>query len=229
MKRLITLAIMVAFILGGFGVAQAIEFKAKGDWQIGVMGVSNPGFDEDEDARGAAITGLHKRVEAVVPQIRADRQRVAMPGTGASQVGGGVGFCRRADVVPLGIEHHQQAGVDRVVDHLGEGDRACRAELFEERGLRLDDRHQVGDRIDDPFAEPPVAFRDRRVVGAGRWGQADRKLLCTWVEPDADGRIALANRLAKSICPRLGRGRLGRRYSGLIRHRMSTERGGGQI
>ena len=49
MKRLITLAIMVAFILGGFGVAQAIEFKAKGDWQIGVMGVSNPGFDEDED------------------------------------------------------------------------------------------------------------------------------------------------------------------------------------
>ena len=47
MKRLITLAIMVAFILGGFGVAQAIEFKAKGDWQIGVMGVSNPNFDSD--------------------------------------------------------------------------------------------------------------------------------------------------------------------------------------
>jgi len=48
MKRLVTLAIMVAFILGGFGVAQAIEFKAKGDWQIGVMGVSSPTFDSDD-------------------------------------------------------------------------------------------------------------------------------------------------------------------------------------
>ena len=48
MKRLVTLAIMVAFILGGFGVAQAVEFKAKGDWQIGVMGVSNPTFDSDD-------------------------------------------------------------------------------------------------------------------------------------------------------------------------------------
>jgi len=49
MKRLITLAIMVAFILGTVGMAKAIEFQAKGDWQIGINAVSNPTFDSDDD------------------------------------------------------------------------------------------------------------------------------------------------------------------------------------
>ncbi|WP_291320100.1 outer membrane homotrimeric porin [Desulfonatronospira sp.] len=48
MKRLVTLAIMVAFILGTVGMAKAIEFKASGDWQIGINAVKNPNFDSDE-------------------------------------------------------------------------------------------------------------------------------------------------------------------------------------
>ena len=55
MKRLITVAIMVTFILGTVGVAMAVhqpaEFKtgARGDWQISVNAVKNPTFDDDSD------------------------------------------------------------------------------------------------------------------------------------------------------------------------------------
>ena len=55
MKRLITVAIMVTFILGTVGVAMAAhqpaEFKtgARGDWQISVNAVKNPTFDDDAD------------------------------------------------------------------------------------------------------------------------------------------------------------------------------------
>lgn len=47
MKRLITLAIMVAFILGTVGMAQAIQLNAKGDWQVSGNYVKNPNFDSD--------------------------------------------------------------------------------------------------------------------------------------------------------------------------------------
>jgi hypothetical protein len=53
MKRLITLAIMVAFILGTIGMAQARHAPAdflvgaKGDWQMSGNYVKNPTFDKD--------------------------------------------------------------------------------------------------------------------------------------------------------------------------------------
>jgi hypothetical protein len=56
MKRLITLAIMVAFILGTIGMAQARHAPAdflvgaKGDWQMSGNYVKNPTFDSDAKA-----------------------------------------------------------------------------------------------------------------------------------------------------------------------------------
>jgi hypothetical protein len=53
MKRLITLAIMLAFILGTIGMAQARHAPAdflvgaKGDWQMSGNYVKNPTFDKD--------------------------------------------------------------------------------------------------------------------------------------------------------------------------------------
>ncbi|WP_045216363.1 outer membrane homotrimeric porin [Desulfonatronovibrio magnus] len=47
MKRLVVIAIMAAFLLGTVGAAQAIQFQAKGDWQMSANYVKNPGFDSD--------------------------------------------------------------------------------------------------------------------------------------------------------------------------------------
>lgn len=47
MKRLITLAIMVAFILGTAGMAKAVQIQATGDWQMSGNYVKNPTFNKD--------------------------------------------------------------------------------------------------------------------------------------------------------------------------------------
>lgn len=48
MKRLVIVAIMAAFLLGTVGAAQAIELKAKGDWQMSANYVKNPEFNKDD-------------------------------------------------------------------------------------------------------------------------------------------------------------------------------------
>lgn len=47
MKRLVVVAIMVAFLLGTVGAAQAIQFQAKGDFQVSANYVKNPNFSKD--------------------------------------------------------------------------------------------------------------------------------------------------------------------------------------
>ncbi|MFW5730424.1 MAG: outer membrane homotrimeric porin, partial [Desulfonatronovibrionaceae bacterium] len=49
MKRLVFMAVMVAFILGTVGMAQAVEIKAQGDWQMSVNYIKNPNLDKDLD------------------------------------------------------------------------------------------------------------------------------------------------------------------------------------
>jgi len=49
MKRLLITALALVFVLGAFGQAQAIEFRAKGDWQLGINAVKNPTFDSDDE------------------------------------------------------------------------------------------------------------------------------------------------------------------------------------
>ncbi len=49
MKRLITLAIMAAFILGTAGMAKAAEFEVSGDFRVHANYITNPNFDSDEE------------------------------------------------------------------------------------------------------------------------------------------------------------------------------------
>ena len=66
MKRLITLAIMVAFILGTVGMAQAIQIQAKGDWQISTNYVKNPRLVDDfDDDKFQAVQRLRSAFEFV--------------------------------------------------------------------------------------------------------------------------------------------------------------------
>ena len=48
MKRLFVLALSLAFLALSLGPAQAIEFRVKGDWQMGVNAVKNPTLERDD-------------------------------------------------------------------------------------------------------------------------------------------------------------------------------------
>ena len=81
----------------------------------------------------------------------------------------------------------------RVFDDAAQRRHAGRPELFEERSLRLDDRHERRDDVDHAVAKPRVRFRlaFQRVAAAVPDGH--RQLLPSRVEPNTHGIAATAN------------------------------------
>ena len=128
-------------------------------------------FDQHEDAGRTLAGHVDERPQAVVAQVGADGQGVGPPRTLAAgaEHSVGIGRGRRADVVPLAVEDHQQALLLGVGDHFGQDGHAGRPKLLEERRLRLDRRHQRGHHVDHAAAEPPVGggrFRPRGLCDA---------------------------------------------------------------
>ena len=48
MKPILAILLAAAVFLGAADTAGAVDFKAQGDWQMGVMGVANPTFDSND-------------------------------------------------------------------------------------------------------------------------------------------------------------------------------------
>ena len=118
---------------------------------------------------------VDERLQAVVAQVRADRQGVGPPRTVPAQKTLGVGRGGRADVVPLAVQHHEQPFFAGVAHDLGQGGHSGRAKLLEEGRLGLDRRHPRGNHVHDPAAEPHESGRHVRRPAAGRIAQQARR------------------------------------------------------
>ena len=122
-----------------------------------------PGFDVFTSTnKPAPRSARHfdKRREAVVAKIRADRERVGVPGArAAAEIAAGIGHGGAADVVPLAVEDHEQAALVGVLDHRRHRRHAGRAQLLEERGLNFHRRHQRRDHVDDAVAKRRIRPR----------------------------------------------------------------------
>ena len=69
MKPILTILFAAAVFLGAADTAGAVDFKAQGDWQLGVMGVANPTFDSDDKVdEFMATTRLRTTLEFIAQE-----------------------------------------------------------------------------------------------------------------------------------------------------------------
>jgi hypothetical protein len=149
---------------------------------------------EEEDARALPPTGGDERLARVVTEVRArgDRVRQGLGGVARLEKRCGVRAGRGGDVATLRVHEHEDADGARVLADLLERANAVRAELLEERALRLD-RDDVGaDGVDDPLAEPRDGRRGGCAAENGLPAKLDGQQVETRVEPDYElGALAL--------------------------------------
>src|SRR3954470_1881100 len=105
---------------------------------------------QDEHARAALAGGIHKRLKAVVAEIGAHGESIRMPrALFPTEVRAGVRLGRRANVVALGIDNHEQPGRAGLMNHFAHCRHATRSKLLEEGGLHFHDWHERRDDFDD--------------------------------------------------------------------------------
>jgi autotransporter-associated beta strand protein len=146
---------------------------------------------QHKNPRAPFVRDFHKRLEAVIAQIRTHRERIGMPRAFVPQIPAGVRFRGASDIIPLTIEDHQQSPRPRVVDHLRHRLHAKWPKLFEERCLHFYDGHQCGYGITYTIAEPHVRICNARSRLNACWQQTGRQILAARVETHAH-RIARA-------------------------------------
>ena len=128
----------------GLAVLEAAGLRvARSDQDI------QPGLD-----RGGS---LDERLQRIGAEVRADGEGIGRHGgrvgVGAGEQPGGVRFGGRSDVAAFGVEQHDQPHLAGMPHHPGQGGDSVGALRLEERRLRFDSRHQIGDRVDHAAAE----------------------------------------------------------------------------
>ena len=120
------------------------------------------GQREDEQPRAGRARLVDGRLQRPEPQVRADRQRVTRQRPLLRQVRRRVAGHRGPDVTALRVDDHQRAGVPQPDRRLLEDGDPRRPEALEERGLRLEHRDPVGQRVDHAVRERRQTLRGVR-------------------------------------------------------------------
>ncbi len=112
---------------------------------------------------------LDERLQAVIAQVRTDRQGIGAPGAFASQEAAGVGRGGRSNVVAFAVDDHHQPLLLGVAHGAGQRRHSGRSQFLEEGRLGLDGGHAACDDVDDFAAELLVGrgdfLRPHRVAG----------------------------------------------------------------